>query len=48
MLAEFARRRQERFRSLLRSVTPDDVGRMARSLRTLNEILGKVHPNGKA
>lgn len=41
MLADFARRRQERFRQLLRVVTRDDVDRMAEALETMNGILGK-------
>lgn len=47
MLADFARRRQERFRTLLRAVSTGDVDRMAQALRTLNEVLGKMKPDGK-
>ena len=47
MLADFARRRRERFRNLLRAVPPGDVGRMARALRDLNDILTRWSPNGK-
>jgi DNA-binding MarR family transcriptional regulator len=45
MLADFARRRQERFRKLVAVVGPGDVERMARALETLSAILGKW--NGK-
>jgi hypothetical protein len=47
MLGEFARRRQERFRNLLRVVAPGDVERLARALRTMNDILGQWKANGK-
>ncbi len=41
MLADFARRRRERFRKLLRLVRNGDVGRMASALRTVNDVLGR-------
>jgi DNA-binding MarR family transcriptional regulator len=47
MLDDFARRRQERFRTLLKAVPPADVRRMAESLRTLNAILERWRPNGQ-
>jgi len=45
MLADFGRRRRERFERLLKVVGPGDVDRMASALRTMNAILGKW--NGK-
>lgn len=45
LLAEFARRRQERFRRLLGVVASGDVTRMVAALETMNEILAKW--NGK-
>ncbi len=47
MLADFARRRQERFRTLLRAAGPGDVRSMARALRTLDEVLRRCAPNGR-
>jgi DNA-binding MarR family transcriptional regulator len=47
MLADFAKRRQERFRRLMRVVTADEVERMARSLETISGILAKWNGNGK-
>lgn len=41
MLAAFARQRQERFQKLIGVVGKSDVGRMARALETVNEVLGK-------
>lgn len=41
LLAEFARRRQERFQKLLRVVGPRDLRRVRRALETLNHIFGK-------
>jgi len=43
VLADFAQRRQERFRSLLRVLDPADVRRMAEALETLSVVLGKWH-----
>lgn len=41
MLEDFARRRRERFRRLLRTVGERDAARMAGALRTMNEVLGR-------
>jgi DNA-binding MarR family transcriptional regulator len=43
LLAEFARRRRERFEKLFRVVAPADVRRMAHALETMNEVLGRWH-----
>ncbi len=41
ILAEFARRRRERFQKLLRVVRRRDAAKLARSLQVVNDILGK-------
>ena len=41
MLADFAKRRLERFRRLARVVGAGDIERMGRALETMNAILGK-------
>lgn len=45
LLADFAKRRQERFRRLLKIVNGSDLERMVKALETMNGILGKW--NGK-
>lgn len=46
MLADFARRRRERFRTLVRVVGPSDLRDLARALETMDRVLGKVHGGG--
>lgn len=41
LLTELARQRQERFQKLSETVGKSEIGRMARALETVNEILGK-------
>jgi DNA-binding MarR family transcriptional regulator len=41
MLGRFARLRQERFRRILRALSAAEVDRLARSLRTVDTLLGK-------
>lgn len=41
VMADFARRRREKFRRLLRVVDPADARRLAGALATVNEILAK-------
>lgn len=41
LLAEFARRRRERFRSILRNLRPSEVRRLASSLAVVDRLLEK-------
>jgi DNA-binding MarR family transcriptional regulator len=44
LLAEFARRRREKFARLLRTVEPADARRLAAALEVVNDVLAKGSP----
>ncbi len=44
LLAEFARRRREKFARLLRAVEPADARRLAAALEVVNDVLAKGSP----
>jgi DNA-binding MarR family transcriptional regulator len=47
LLADFAKRRQERFEKLLRVVDRSEVGRLAEALQIVSDVLERWHTEGQ-